>query len=77
MCQQTTAAPRVEQIQRVLPQFSCRWSASSGAKQMHELFRRIDMTEAEFRAPPYTRLAMLMKHRKAGLLDDKLFWTFP
>lgn len=65
-----------DKIQRVLPQFRCRWTAESGARQMHELFRRIDMTEAEFRAPPYTRLAMLMKHRKSGLLDDQLFWTY-
>ncbi|MBI1360377.1 MAG: NAD-dependent epimerase/dehydratase family protein [Alphaproteobacteria bacterium] len=65
-----------DKIQKVLPDFACKWTAQSGAKQMHELFKRIDMTEEEFRAPPYTRLKMLMKHRKAGLLDDKLFWTY-
>lgn len=65
-----------DKIQRLLPDFKCQWSAESGARQMHDLFARIGMTEEDFRAPPYTRLAMLMKHRKSGLLDDKLFWTF-
>ncbi|MEZ5937913.1 MAG: SDR family oxidoreductase [Hyphomonadaceae bacterium] len=65
-----------DKIQKVLPDFKCVWDAKSGAKQMHEVFKRIDMSEADFRAPPYTRLKMLMKHRNAGLLDSKLFWTF-
>lgn len=66
-----------DRIGRILPDFRCQWTAELGARQMHELFKRIDMTEADFRAPPYTRLKMLMKHRESGLLDDKLFWTFP
>ncbi len=65
-----------DKIGRVLPQFSCRWTAEKGARQMHELFRSIDMTDEDFRAPPYTRLKMLLKHRKSGLLDAKLFWTY-
>jgi len=65
-----------DKIQRVLPGFKCKWTAESGARQMHELFAKISMTEEDFRAPPYTRLKMLMKHRKSGLLNDKLFWTY-
>jgi nucleoside-diphosphate-sugar epimerase len=65
-----------DKIQRVLPDFKCRWNAEAGARQMHELFKRINMTEEDFRSPPFTRLKMLTKHRKSGLLDDKLFWTY-
>jgi nucleoside-diphosphate-sugar epimerase len=65
-----------DKIQRVLPDFKCKWTAESGARQMHELFRKIDMSEEDFRAPPFTRLKMLTKLRKSGLLDDKLFWTY-
>jgi hypothetical protein len=43
---------------------------------MREMFEKIGMTTEMFRADPYTRLKMLMSHRKNGLLDDKLFWTF-
>lgn len=66
-----------DKIGRVLPTFEARWTAESGARQMHDVFERIAMTEEDFRAPPYTRLKMLMKHRQSGLLDDKLFWTQP
>lgn len=65
-----------DKIRRVLPDFECKWTAETGARQMHELFRHTAMTEETFRAPPYTRLKMLMQHRKAGLLDDRLFWTY-
>ena len=65
-----------DKIGQVLPDFKCKWTAELGAKQMHEVFKRINMTQDEFQSPPYTRLKMLMKHRKAGLLDDKLFWTY-
>ncbi len=65
-----------DRIRRILPDFKCQWTAESGARQMHDVFAKIGMTEDEFRAPPYTRLKMLMKHRKTGLLDDKLCWTY-
>ncbi|MFZ4122081.1 MAG: NAD-dependent epimerase/dehydratase family protein [Caulobacterales bacterium] len=65
-----------DRIQQVLPDFRCEWTAQKGAKQMREMFEKTAMTEAVFRADPYTRLKMLTAHRKAGLLDDKLFWTY-
>jgi nucleoside-diphosphate-sugar epimerase len=65
-----------DKIRQVLPDFKCKWTAETGARQMHELFKKIDMTEEDFRAPPFTRLKMLTKLRKSGLLDDKLFWTY-
>lgn len=66
-----------DKVGRVLPTFRARWTAKSGAHQMHEMFRRIVMTAEDFRAAPYTRLKMLTKHRQSGLLDHKMFWTFP
>lgn len=65
-----------DKIQRVLPEFACEWTAEKGAAQMRTMFEKIAMTPEMFRAEPYTRLKMLMAHRKAGLLDDRLFWTF-
>ncbi|OZB19939.1 MAG: NAD-dependent dehydratase [Rhodobacterales bacterium 34-62-10] len=64
-----------DKIGKVLPDFKCQWTAEKGAAQLHNIFRQIDMKEEDFRAPPYTRLKMLMKHRAAGLLDPKLYWT--
>lgn len=66
-----------DKIKRVLPEFDCKWTAQLGAMQMRQVFERIDMTQADFQSPPYTRLKMLMKLRGAKLLDDKLFWKHP
>ena len=66
---------RFDRIGKLLPEFTCRWNAEKGARQMLEMFKRIDMTEEMFRAAPYTRLKMLMHYRKIGLLDDRLFWN--
>jgi nucleoside-diphosphate-sugar epimerase len=65
-----------DKIGRVLPEFSCEWTAEKGARQMRDMFEKIAMTPEMFKADPYTRLKMLTTHRKAGLLDDRLFWTF-
>jgi hypothetical protein len=65
-----------DKIGRVLPDFKCTWTAEMGARQLHDVFRRIAMTTEEFRSPPYTRLKMLLNHRERGLLDDRLFWTY-
>ncbi len=65
-----------DKITALLPDFAPKWTAKLGAKQMREMFERIQMTPEMFRADPYTRLKMLTAHRRAGLLDDKLFWTF-
>ncbi len=66
-----------DKITRVLPDFACQWTAQKGARQMRQVFEAIDMSEADFRAPPYTRLKMLMKLRASKLLDSKLYWNTP
>lgn len=65
-----------DKIGKLLPEFQCQWTAQKGARQMREMFERIGLTEEIFRADPYTRLKMLMSHRKHGLLNDKLFWQY-
>ncbi len=65
-----------DKIRALLPDFAPKWTAQTGAKQMREMFERIQMTSEMFRADPFTRLKMLNAHRKSGLLDDKLFWTY-
>jgi nucleoside-diphosphate-sugar epimerase len=64
-----------DKIHRLLPDFKCEWSAERGAKQLVEMYKSIDMTKEVFEADPYTRIKELLKLRKNGLLDDKLFWT--
>lgn len=44
---------------------------------MHALFERIQMTAEDFKAPPFTRLSMLLKLKNAGMLTDDLYWRTP
>ena len=66
-----------DKIRKLMPNFECKWTAETGAAQLHRIFKSIDMDEAIFRADPYTRLKMLLKFRRTGLLNDELYWTFP
>lgn len=65
-----------DKIAKLLPEFKCEWNAVKGAAQMHEMFKRIDLTPELFKAEPYTRLKMLNRLKTTGLLDDQLFWSF-
>jgi nucleoside-diphosphate-sugar epimerase len=65
-----------DKIGKLLPDYKCEWTAERGAKQMHEMFERIGLTDETFRSAPYTRLKMLLSHRKNGLLNDKLYWQY-
>jgi nucleoside-diphosphate-sugar epimerase len=65
-----------DKIQQLLPDYKCEWNAAKGAREMFDMFTRIGMTEETFRSNPYTRLKMLMQHRKVGLLNDRLYWQY-
>lgn len=66
-----------DKISRLLPDYHCLWNAELGARQMRELFACIGMTAEEFKSPPFTRLAMLLRHKASGALDESLFWRLP
>lgn len=63
-----------DRIRRVLPDFKCAWTPERGARQMKSVFEHVAMTEADFAAPAYTRLKKLLQLKKAGLVDDQLYW---
>ncbi|HWA23897.1 MAG TPA: SDR family oxidoreductase [Caulobacterales bacterium] len=65
-----------DKIGKLLPDYKCEWTAERGARQMHDMFERIGLTDETFRSAPYTRLKMLLSHRKNGLLNDKLYWQY-
>jgi nucleoside-diphosphate-sugar epimerase len=64
-----------DKIHAGLPGFHCRWTAIEGARQLRKLFERIQMTRAEFDAPPYTRLKCLQHLLKTQQLDADYFWA--
>jgi nucleoside-diphosphate-sugar epimerase len=63
-----------EKIHSLLPDFRCTWNAERGARQLHELFTRIQMTADQFNARPFTRLKMLQHLIATGQLDAGFFW---
>jgi nucleoside-diphosphate-sugar epimerase len=63
-----------EKIHSLLPDFRCAWDAERGARQLHDLFGRIQMTAEQFNARPFTRLRMLQHLIATGQLDASFFW---
>jgi nucleoside-diphosphate-sugar epimerase len=64
-----------DKIQAGLPGFKCRHSAADGAKELRDLFQRIDMSRETFDFRTYTRLKQLQHLRRTGQIDHDLFWT--
>ena len=66
-----------EKIANKLPNFACVWDAESGAKQLHDVFARIELDEATFRGRGHTRLLQLQHLMTTAQVDADLFWRRP
>jgi nucleoside-diphosphate-sugar epimerase len=64
-----------DKINSELPGFSCEYNAEKGAKELYNLFKKIDMKEEIFNARPYTRLKQLKFLLDTHQLTDDLFWV--
>jgi nucleoside-diphosphate-sugar epimerase len=64
-----------EKIRKHLPGFKCEWDARRGAKQLYDLFKRIDMTAEVFNYRTFTRLKQLEYLIHTKQIDDHFFWT--
>lgn len=63
-----------DKINSTLPGFKCEWNAEKGAKQLHEVYRQIDMSSETYQARPFTRLKQLNYLLQTGQLNDEFFW---
>ena len=66
-----------DKINNKLPGFSCDWDAVAGARQLHQVFRRIDLDADTFTGRGHTRLLQLQHLITTGQVDDELFWRKP
>ncbi len=66
-----------DKIHRQLPGFACEWSAARGARQLHDLFARIDLTGEVFTHRGFTRLSQIEYLLRTGQIDPDFFWTDP
>ncbi len=61
-------------IHEVLPDFACEWNAELGARQLLEIFSKIDLDEKVFRSRQYTRLKQIEHLLRTGQIDDSFYW---
>ncbi len=64
-------------ITRHLPAFQCRWPAERGARQLRQIFKRVEMTEQMFLFRGFTRLEQLKHLIATRQIDVGFFWTPP
>jgi len=64
-----------DKIYALLPAFKPRYDARTGAHELAELFRRIDMTAETFDFRAYTRLKQLQYLLRTGQIDERFYWT--
>jgi nucleoside-diphosphate-sugar epimerase len=72
---QRTYRAGFDKFSRTFPDFSFRWTAEEGARQLYESFRSIGLTAADFVDKRFTRLQWLRHLVDRGLVDNDLFWT--
>jgi nucleoside-diphosphate-sugar epimerase len=65
-----------DKIHSTLPGFSCEWDALRGAKQLSDVFSRIQLDAETFNGRGHTRLKQLQYLINTGQLDANLFWTY-
>ena len=63
-----------DRIQRELPGFACRYTARDGARQLRQLFERIEMPAETYQFRAYTRLKQLRYLQATGQIDGEFYW---
>lgn len=66
---------RFDRLAAVLPDFSCEWDVTRGARQLRAMFEAIDLDEATFLSPHFTRLKRLQYLLRTRQLDSSFFWS--
>ena len=64
-----------DRIHRELPGFECRFTAEDGARQLHRLFERIQMSPDIYQFRAFTRLKQLKYLQATAQVDGDLYWT--
>jgi nucleoside-diphosphate-sugar epimerase len=62
-------------IETKLPGFAARWTARTGAEELHLLFKRIEFTSSEYKFRAFTRLKQLQYLQRTGQIDENLRWS--
>jgi nucleoside-diphosphate-sugar epimerase len=63
-----------DRIHAELPGFRCRYTARDGARQLREIFERIQMPADTYQFRAYTRLKQIKHLQATGQIDDEFYW---
>ena len=64
-----------DRVHRELPGFECRFTASDGARQLRQIFERLQMPTDIYQFRAFTRLKQLKYLQATGQVDSELYWT--
>lgn len=67
---------RFNKISNDLPGFKAQWTARSGAEQLANLFRRIEMSPETYQFRAFTRLKQLRYLKQTGQVNEQLYWQY-
>ncbi|HXC59926.1 MAG TPA: SDR family oxidoreductase [Steroidobacteraceae bacterium] len=63
-----------DRIHRELPGFRCHFTARDGARQLHDIFKRIAMSPDTYQFRAFTRLKQLKYLEATQQVDGEFFW---
>lgn len=63
-----------DRIHADLPGFQCKYTARDGARQLREIFERIQMPADTYQFRAFTRLKQIKYLQGTGQIDDEFFW---
>lgn len=64
-----------DKIKDELPGFSCEFDLLKGAKELYNIFEKIDLKPEVFKDRPYTRLKQLQYLMSTNQVNDELYWN--
>jgi nucleoside-diphosphate-sugar epimerase len=64
-----------DKIATRLPGFTARWTAARGAQELHDLFQRIEFTNASYEFRAFTRLKQLKYLQRTHQINEDLQWS--
>ena len=64
-----------DRIHRELPGFACKYSAPDGARQLRQIFERIQLAPETYQFRAFTRLKQLVYLQATKQIDAEFYWT--
>ena len=71
---QRTYIADFSKIQRSLPNFNPKWNATSGSKELYEVYKQVNFTAEEFISSKFIRLKRISELLESGFLNADLRW---